>query len=113
MLQEKRFGSNKEVTAEVEVYFENKDKSFYEKERNRAKSRSPSHGYLILSPYHITPSPISTFFLFLLFISPALVWFLSNGHGLIPIFRIVSRPFPILSLDGIGYPVLENWSRDL
>ena len=31
MLQGKRFGSNEEVILETEVYFEAKDKSFYEK----------------------------------------------------------------------------------
>jgi len=31
MLQGKRFGSNEEVIAETEVYFEAKDKSFYKK----------------------------------------------------------------------------------
>ena len=31
MLQGKRFGSNKEVIAETEAYFEAKDKSFYKK----------------------------------------------------------------------------------
>ena len=31
MLQRKRFGSNKELIAETEAYFEAKDKSFYEK----------------------------------------------------------------------------------
>ena len=30
MLQGKRFGSNEEVIAETEVYFESKDESFYE-----------------------------------------------------------------------------------
>ena len=31
MLQGKRFGSNEEVLAETEAYFESKDESFYEK----------------------------------------------------------------------------------
>ena len=31
MLQGKRFGSNEEVIAETEAYFETKDKSFYKK----------------------------------------------------------------------------------
>ena len=31
MLQGKRFGSNKEVIAETEAYFESKDESFYKK----------------------------------------------------------------------------------
>ena len=31
MLQGKRFGSNEELIAETETYFENKDESFYKK----------------------------------------------------------------------------------
>ena len=31
MSQEKRFGSNEEVIAETEAYFESKDESFYKK----------------------------------------------------------------------------------
>ena len=39
MLQEKRFGSNKEVISETEVYFEAKDKSFYQKKKKKKKKK--------------------------------------------------------------------------
>ena len=38
MLQEKRFGSNKEVISETEAYFETKDKLFYKKASNCERS---------------------------------------------------------------------------
>ena len=39
MLQGKRFGSNEEVIAEVEAYFESKDKSFYKKVIEKLEER--------------------------------------------------------------------------
>ncbi|XP_067145300.1 protein GVQW3-like [Centruroides vittatus] len=37
MLQEKKFGSNEEVIAKTEAYFESKDKSFYKKRHRKVK----------------------------------------------------------------------------
>ena len=37
MLQGKRFGSNEEVIAETEAYFESKDESFYKKRHRKLK----------------------------------------------------------------------------
>ena len=39
MLQVKRFGSNEEVIAETEAYFESKDESFYNKGIEKLKER--------------------------------------------------------------------------
>ena len=39
MLQGKRFGSNEEVIAETEVYFESKDESFYKKAIEKIEKR--------------------------------------------------------------------------
>jgi len=39
MLQGKRFGSNEEVIAEIEAYFEDKDKSFYKKGVEKLEKR--------------------------------------------------------------------------
>ena len=39
MLQGKRFGSNKEVVAETETYFESKDESFYKKGIEKLEKR--------------------------------------------------------------------------
>ena len=39
MLQGKRFGSNEEVIAEIEAYFESKDESFYEKGIEKLEKR--------------------------------------------------------------------------
>ena len=39
MLQGKRFGSNEEVIAETEAYFENKDESFYKKGIEKLEKR--------------------------------------------------------------------------
>ena len=39
MLQRKRFGSNEEVIAENEAYFESKDKSFYKKGIEKLEKR--------------------------------------------------------------------------
>ena len=39
MLQGKRFGSNEEVIAELEVYFESKDESFYKKGMEKLEKR--------------------------------------------------------------------------
>ena len=40
MLQGKIFGSNEEVIAEIEAYFESKDESFYRKGIEKIKKRS-------------------------------------------------------------------------
>ena len=39
MLQGKRFGSNEEVIAEIEVYFESRDESFYKKGIEKLEER--------------------------------------------------------------------------
>ena len=39
MLQGKKFGSNEEVIAETEAYFESKDESFYKKGIENLKKR--------------------------------------------------------------------------
>ena len=39
MLLEKRFGSNEEVIAETEAYFESKDESFYKKGIEKLEKR--------------------------------------------------------------------------
>ena len=39
MLQEKRFGSDEEVIAETEAYFESKDESFYKKDIKKLEKR--------------------------------------------------------------------------
>ena len=39
MLQGKRFGSNEEVIAETEAYFESKDESFYKKGIEKLEKR--------------------------------------------------------------------------
>ena len=39
MLQEKRFGSNEEVIAETEAYFESKYESFYKKDIEKLEKR--------------------------------------------------------------------------
>ena len=39
MLQGKKFGSNEEVVAETEAYFENKDEAFYKKGIDKLEKR--------------------------------------------------------------------------
>ena len=52
MLQGKRFGSNEEVIAKTEAYFESKNKSFYKNGIEKLEKRWNECFYMFMSKVH-------------------------------------------------------------